>query len=69
MNAAQTAKAASARLKQACANSAAIDLLLTEIKHGDPMEEKMPKLRILYASLGQAIHEFNAYHNATNTGS
>ncbi len=57
-------KSAKARLKQACAHSSALDVLLTEIKRGADMEEKMPKIRILYAALGQAIHEFNAYSNA-----
>lgn len=68
MNLTQAEKAARARLKQACAHSSEVDLLLTEIKHGADMEAKMPKLRILYASLGQAIHEFNAYYNVVTTG-
>ena len=60
-------KAAKARLKQAKAHAKEISLLLFNLSRGDAPESRMPKLRILCASLSQAVHEFNAYHNAANT--
>lgn len=60
----QLEKAALARLKQAQAHTATIDVLLLELRQGADIGKKMPKLRILCASLTQAVHEFNAYRNA-----
>lgn len=60
-------KSARHRLLDAISHAAQIDLLLTEIKEGADVAEQMPKIRAKLPLLNQAVHEFNAYHNALTT--
>lgn len=62
------AKSAESRLRKASREAENMSRILKALDQGLLAPEgQMKKLREMHASLGQCLHEFNAYHNCLHT--